>query len=394
MGRSMRIEPGPLWVQHVSENPSGVSPPRIHLFSPAGGCRSFLELLGEPTGQALKQRVQGVVGSAYEVTGNSTLMEADEDEAIGGRTDDAQRAADIQNALADDGVRALVLIRGGAWFTRILPLIDFSVLERRSSLVIVFGFSELTSLVNICGASAGALGVYDMGPAFLQYGLKRHATLLEGPDQLEPAREAGLSGCAARPGKWMREHLQREFDDFFRDVVEMVEGRTTSRTLTAELRSGTLSGRSDRFEATFTGGNLTVLSALVGTRFDASVRPAGRWLVIEDYNDNLGRIDRFLAHLTLAGYWDTCRGLLVGDFHWGRDDQQDAVLSLLKHHLPSNAELPILTTRQVGHVWPMVPLPLHCPMTLQRVDATQYRLVFPTGAFCHRVEGRRSKVEG
>ncbi|MHC4698747.1 MAG: LD-carboxypeptidase [Planctomycetota bacterium] len=147
-----------------------MSRPRIHLIAPAGSCRPFLEAIDIPSAAALLTLVQDGIGSAYVVSGNETLIEATEDELHGGRQDDRLRARDITQALGDDDVVAVVLIRGGAWFTRVLPLIDFSVLNSRERPVAVFGFSELTTLVNIVGAHRRGIGVYDMGPAFLSYG--------------------------------------------------------------------------------------------------------------------------------------------------------------------------------------------------------------------------------
>lgn len=327
--------------------------PTIHLIAPAGACRPFLDAMNIDSADGLMAIVRGAVGAGYSVTGNATLIEAGENERMGGRDDDRLRAEDLQRALGSDNVAAIVLLRGGAWFTRILPHVDFDVLAKRTSPVAVFGFSELTTLVNIVGAAENGLGVYDMGPAFLTYGLKRHAYVRENPESDPPAR----------PGDWASAHLRPQFDAFFRDVTSIIEGRGTRRPIAARLVEGEIP---DRLEATFVGGNLTVLSTLVGTRFDSCVRPDGRWLVIEDFNDKLERADRFLAHLTLADYWDRCEGVLVGDFHQGYEDLVPAVLKLLKLHIPEARTVPILTTRDVGHIWPMSPLPLHIPLTIER----------------------------
>lgn len=338
--------------------------PRIHLISPAGSCRPFLDALKIHTAGELIKIVSDTVGPGFDVSANQELIEAGEHEARGGRTDDSLRAADLTEALACDDVAALVLIRGGAWFTRVLPHVEFTVLEKRTRPVAVFGFSEMTTLVNIVGGFAQARGVYDMGPAFLTYALKRHAAVRTRFDV--PAE--------SRPASWMRERLRPELATFFQDVVRIIEGRGTQRHIRARVARGDVG---DAKEATFVGGNLTVLSTLVGSVFDDTVRPAGRWLVLEDFNDKLERIDRFLAHLTLAGYWDGCAGLLLGDFHRGYDDLTPAVLELLPYHLPPNWKRPVLVTEQVGHVWPMSPLPLHAPLRLESLDDGDIAISWP-----------------
>ncbi|MFH1343314.1 MAG: LD-carboxypeptidase [Pseudomonadota bacterium] len=342
--------------------------PRLHLIAPAGACRPLFEPLGVESGAGLLALVKEAVGDGYRVTGREALIDARENERQGGRTDDLERVADLEEALADDAVAAIVLIRGGAWFTRILHRLNINVMEARSRPVALFGFSELTSLVNIVGASRHGLGIYDMGPAFLTYGLKMHAyRLFENDKEASPRM----------PGEWMLEHLRPEFEAFFRDVVSMIEGRGTSRSLSAQLVQGELPGSC---QATFVGGNLTVLSSLVGSSCHNAIAPAGRWLVIEDFNDKLERIDRFLAHLTLAGYWEQAEGLMLGDFHRGFEDLTPAVLELLAYHLPPDRSFPIVTTKQVGHIWPMSPLPLHLPLTLTLGEDRKVSINWPPSA--------------
>ncbi len=338
--------------------------PRIHLIAPAASCRPFLQYALIPSAEALIGIVQDAVGDGYEVTGNPRLIDAEEDEDLDGRQDDAERAADIEEALADDRVAALIAIRGGAWLTRIIPRIDFAVLDARTRPVALFGFSEITTLVNIVGAHANARGVYDNSPAFLQYAL-RHFALTRGTDET-------LGG---QPGRvWARKMLMPEFSAFFQDAVAIIEGAGTSRPLTATLVRGELP---DVLEATFVGGNLTVFLTLPASRFGALVSPAGHWLALEDYNEKPSRLDRMLAQLTLAGYWQRCDGVLLGDFHREELDCSKAVLACLDRHLPQDRNVPVLTTKQFGHVWPMSPIPLHVRTTMARTDDRAYALHWP-----------------
>jgi len=341
--------------------------PRLHLIAPAGSCRPFLAAIDVQTAAELIAIVQDAVGTGYVVTGDEVLIQAGEDESLGGRDDDRGRAGDIERALADDGVAAIVLIRGGAWFSRVLGLIDFSVLDSRAKPVAVFGFSELTTLVNIVASHHRGIGVYDMGPAFLVYGLRRHAMLRAALDQLGETS----------PKSWARARLIPELKTFFRDVVSMIEGRGTERSITARLVGG---DPPSPVEATFVGGNLTVLSTLVGSRYKACIDPAGRWLMIEDFNDKIERIDRFLAHITLADLWEECEGILVGNFHRGDYDVTQAVVSLLEYHIPRDRSIPILVTGHIGHIWPMSPLPLNLPVTLEPAGEGHYSIHWPASA--------------
>ncbi len=344
---------------------------KIHLIAPAGSSKAFLKQLAVLSTAGLIDRVSDILGPSYTVTANEAIIEATEQESLGGRTDDAERARDIQEALSDSNVAAMVMIRGGAWFTRILPHIDFSVLDDRSTPIAVFGFSELTTLVGIVAAHPMGVGVYDMGPAFLPYGLRKHAVSIVERGEALPA--VASHPLANMPGSWARARLPDEFESYFHDVRSMIEGLGTTRSIEATLVAGQLD---DRTISRMVGGNLTVMSSVFGSRFEKAFKPRGGWLFVEDFNDKIERIDRFLAHLSLTQLWDECAGLLLGNFHQGEEDQQEAVLALLRYHMPANRILPILSCRTLGHVWPMSPLALHVPVEISQVGQRSYTLAW------------------
>lgn len=326
---------------------------RFHLIAPAGPAQPFFAALKLPSASAFIEYVQGAVGDDYQVTGDGTLLEAREDALRGGRTDDAARAADLQDAFADPATAVVVAVRGGAWFARTLGRIDYSVLDRRAAKLAIFGFSEMTPLINIVAARRGAIGVYDMGPAFLTYGL-RHFVLTRGQDRLAEHQT---------PEQWVEARLHDDCDDYFRQIVRLIEGRGEGVTLRARCIAGDVPAE---FSPTFVGGNLTVLSTLVGSRFESAIDPRGKWIVLEDFNDKPERFDRFLAHFTLAGFWERCEGILLGDFHNAHVDLNPAVLEMLRFHLPEHRDVPILMSKEVGHIWPMTPLPFHQPAAARR----------------------------
>ena len=307
------------------------------------GCGSTSELI---------RLIQQAVGARYRVTGSAALIEADEDEHHGGRSDDARRAADLQHALADDRVAGVVTLRGGAWLTRILPRIDFSVLRRRSTRVAIFGFSELTTVINVASAYPKAVCWYDMGPAFIPAGLRMSARQQRRPG-LKPPRSSKGS---------VRDQFHQHLAEFFADVIARIEGRGSSRLITGQLVAGKLPHKSS---AKVIGGTLSVLISLIGTTYARSIFRPGRWLAIEDVNEAPHRIDRALAHLRLSGILERCEGLLLGDFHENEHDRVGSVLASLGHVLPKRPPMPIVATRDFGHIWPMAPLPVGRAVTVR-----------------------------
>ena len=145
----------------------GTDRPRIHLVSLGSVAQDAMALLSDRGLDGMLDLAQQGAGPRYAVTTNRKLIQARQIDEQGGRFDDRARAREVETILADDRVAALVTLRGGGWFTRILDRINFDVLRQRRKPIHIFGFSEMTSLVNIAGQYPKAVGLYDLGPAFL-----------------------------------------------------------------------------------------------------------------------------------------------------------------------------------------------------------------------------------
>lgn len=354
------------------------SRPILRLVAPAGSCREMLAALQCASASDLIDLVQQTVGDRYRVAATASQIEAAEDDERGGRDDDDARAKDLHRALGDDRVAGVIALRGGAWLTRILPRIDFDVLRRRSTRVAVFGFSELTTVINIAACYPRAVCWYDMGPAFIPAGLARWANERRVPDADRPT-PGGEEPVPRSPDvrDWARQHFPEHLAGFVEDAVARIEGRPSSGAIRGRLVNGSLPRESP---ARIIGGTLSVLTSLIGTPYALSIFRPGRWLAIEDIREAPHRIDRMLAHLKLAGILDRCAGLLIGDFHMGRQDCTEQVMASLKRILPRRSRLPIVVTRDFGHVWPMVPLPIGRTVQLRRTGPParlQVELIVP-----------------
>lgn len=187
---------------------------------------------------------------------------------------DRERAADVNAMYADRSVRAVFAVRGGWGCARILPHLDYAAIRANPKLLI--GFSDITAL---------------------HMAFARHAsfTTIHGPN----------AGSAWGKLSW----------DSFRALA--FEGRTpTYRTPPAlEDRLVQRAGRTRTFrpgKATgrLLGGNLTVLSALVGTPYLPDF--TGAILFLEDVEEAEYRIDRMLTQLSLAGILGRVAGVVFG----------------------------------------------------------------------------------
>jgi muramoyltetrapeptide carboxypeptidase len=192
--------------------------------------------------------------------------------------DDARRAEEWREAVADPEARAIFCARGGYGAMRILAAVDPAPLLARPKALV--GFSDVTAFHAVLNR-AGLATVH--GPVVTQLG--------RAPEDAVRHLEAVLFG-APRAGPW--------------EVPAPGAGVVGSRT----IRPGRASGP-------ILGGTLTILAHLAGTPF--APRLDGAILLLEDVGEKPYRIDRCLTQLRLAGALAGLAGLAVGQLT-GCDD--------------------------------------------------------------------------
>ena len=183
---------------------------------------------------------------------------------------DAARASDLDAMFADPDVRAIFAIRGGWGGARILPLLDWKGIRDNPKLLI--GYSDTTALHLAIAARAGFATLHAPNGA--------SSWQKESWDSLWQIAFAAGTPVLGGAG------------------VEDAVGRP-ARTLTG----GTARGR-------LLGGNLTILSTLMGTGwlpdFDGAI------LFVEDINEDPYRVDRMFQQLKLGGILDRVGGVIFG----------------------------------------------------------------------------------
>ncbi len=313
-----------------------VAPDRVHLIAHANPAAKDIARLGLAGPAEYLAFIRQHTPAPLRITCNRRLLGAAEDQLHGGRRDDRARIRDLQQALDDPRTRAIVALAGGAYFVRLLPHIDLRPLARRRRPILVTGFSEMTPLVGLVASYACGVGVYWLCPNYLAW-------------KIRPRRKA----LAA-------------FGDFWRNLPALIEQRPFESNylpggpITADILAGKPTGGRLRIA----GGCLSLLAAVATAPWARRLVPKGHWLLIEDINEPAYRIDRLLATLKLAGWFEHCAGVLIGGFYHQRQDLRSAVFELLRYHLPSR-RIPIMTTTLVGHTWPIVPVPLNMSLPIE-----------------------------
>jgi len=247
---------------------------------------------------------------------------------------DEQRAEDINQFFADPNVAALLPIQGGWGSARILPYLDYDGI--RANPKIIVGFSDITSLLLGIHAQTGLVTFH--GP---------NGLTAWRPDQTEPFRQVLFAGESMT----------------FRNQQA---GEDRDRLMNTRFRIQTITP--GRAEGRLFGGNLTVLSGIVGSPYMPNLD--GAILFLEDVGEEIYRVDRLMTHLRLAGVFDSLAGFIFGQCvrcnpsaGYGSLTLEEVVWS---HIEPLG--IPAWYGAMIGHIEPMLTLPLGVNVA---IDATQ-----------------------
>jgi len=155
--------------------------------------------------------------------------------------------------------------------------------------------------------------------------------------------------------------------------------RSTSERLFSLLESGSpaapLSGTASLVEGSaegvLLGGNLSVLTRLIGTPYMPSLQ--GSILLLEDVGERPYRLDRMWMHLQLAGVFRQIAGIVLGSFTGCEEREESYTSQDVLRDLAVATGLPCAAGFPIGHGDVNEPVPLGVQV---RLDATACRLTF------------------
>jgi muramoyltetrapeptide carboxypeptidase len=214
--------------------------------------------------------------------------------------EDLERLAGVSQVM-DGGARIIIAARGGYGSTRLLDELPWP--ELANSGITLVGYSDLTAVLNPL-SMRGAIQVH--GPMV--------ASGLHTPSN------------AKRLHELLRGELQSEV------LFRLPEGSVA--------RPGRARGRA-------IGGNLTLLTSLIGTpwepEFDGSI------VFIEEVNESLYRLDRMLTHLRGSGRLRNVKALIGGSLRGCRPASERPVVwrRLLLESVPEGS--PVVLGLPFGH---------------------------------------------
>lgn len=217
---------------------------------------------------------------------------------------DAERCADFQNALDNPNIKAIWSARGGYGTVRILDQLDYSKFLKQPKWII--GYSDITALHN---------QVHTKGVESI------HALMCVSlTEDLSEIKESVATFKAAIFGTPLRYTLP-----------------------------GSKYNKVGHAQGQLVGGNLTMLHTMLGS--DTSLTMDNKILFIEEIGEYKYHIDRMLQSLKRAGYFNNCKGVVVGNMTklrknttlWGTSVEQ-LILDAL-----SEFDFPIAFNMPAGH---------------------------------------------
>ena len=264
--------------------------------------------------------------------------------------DDQTRLAAIHRAAAS-GADVALISRGGYGLTRILGGIHYKAVAKAVDAGTLFvGISDFTAFQNAVLAKTGA--VTWAGPALCEgFGVGGKPDTVDGQSQGETRvpddiMEACFDDLLSGQGEGSGWRQNKE------PLVPMTDSVTKLPTKTALKEDYSIKN------AVLWGGNLTVLTSLLGTPYFPEIK--GGILFLEDVGEHPYRIERMLTQLLNAGVLGRQKAILLGQFTEYKLVPHDKGFKLqtVVNWLRSQVKIPVLTNLPYGHVATKVVLPV------------------------------------
>ena len=283
----------------------------IYVFSPSSAVRDKA---------AFRRGVSRLKALGHEVEVDAAALSAHQRFA----GDDEARLAAITRASAS-GADIAIISRGGYGLTRLLPHLPYKAMAK--------AVDQGTQFVGFSDFSALQAALYT-----------RHSSRTwSGPDMV---------------ADWGREELDDIMQDTFQDLALGQNEGAGWRLQVRDTRAVT--HRPDGFwakKSTLWGGNLSVLTSMIGTPYFPEIR--GGILYLEDLAEHPYRIERMLTQWLHAGILARQKAIVLGAFTHYKLSSHDAgfQINTVVDRLRQQLKVPVLTGLPYGHVATKVCLP-------------------------------------
>lgn len=241
-------------------------------------------------------------------------------------TDD-ERAMELNELFANKNISGIFCMKGGWGCARILEKLDYKTIAQNPKVLI--GFSDITTLLNAISAKTGLVTFH--GPV-------------------------GNSGW----NDWT--------SSVFKSVVMNGEQTVFPVGPNEEDKITTINKGSST--GTLVGGNLTVISSLIGSGYLPDWK--GKILFLEETKEEPYRIDRMLTQLKLNGAFKQLNGIAIGKFvKCEAEEPQKAFtfMQVFEQHFKS-LTIPVFYGLMTGHIENKLTLPVGVEVSMNADTGT------------------------
>lgn len=229
---------------------------------------------------------------------------------------DEERAHELMEMFRDDEVKAVIALRGGAGSSRLLDKLDYEVIQENPKIFI--GYSDITALHLAIYTKTGLVTYH--GPVAVSSWNSFAYTHLK---RLLFEKEALLYENPSEIGE------------------ELAQTTNRIRTITPGTAKGEL-----------LGGNLSVLTSLMGTDFFPE-KWKNKVLYLEEVGEKIYAVDRMMSQLKLGGVLDQLSGFVFGkcsDCNPGGSGYGSLTLEEVIDHYVKPLGIPAFTGAMIGHI--------------------------------------------
>lgn len=237
-----------------------------------------------------------------------------------------ERLQDLHACWRDKSIDLIFCVRGGFGSAHLLPKVNWHLLRTRK--IPFIGYSDITAL---------------------------HMAMLQ--------EKVGTPIAAPMPLVFNKALFEDKNNQYTRDFM--------CRALTGEIPPGTEIPRlnGENFEIIKPGyalcrpvvANLSVLTSLCGTKWFPQLRH--RALIIEDLNEPLYKIDRYLTQLQQCGAFKGCEALLFGQFNdCGEEEEKLKLFRSFAQYVKG----PVIANFPFGHEFPSVSINMRHHLRIEK----------------------------
>ena len=255
---------------------------------------------------------------------------------------DEERATDLNEKFERKDVQGIMCARGGYGGARILPFLDYDLIENNPKPLI--GFSDVTAL---------------------HYAIYKYSNLItfHGPVSISTFSKFSV----------------RNFEKVLMDLTFEIE--LTNSTSGSNYNPYGITVISEgTAEGELIGGNLSIAVSLIGTEYDVDY--SGKIIFVEEFLEEPYRIDRMLTQMIQAGKFEDAAGIALGVFKLCEPKKTNpsfngsfSLMEVLKERL-GNLGIPVIYGLSFGHVVDKFTLPIGVKAELN-TETEQLKLLEP-----------------